>query len=93
MYQTLYLLRNKYCFNGYIHVKAIPHAPDELLEQAGYLADRMSINLELPTAEGLSMLAPQKTRASILTPMRSMRSESADIGLLLGKVLPWIVIG
>ena len=51
MYQTLYLLRNKYCFNGYIHVKAIPHAPDELLEQAGYLADRMSINLELPTAE------------------------------------------
>ena len=45
MYQTLFLLRNKYRFNGYIHAKAIPHSPDELLEQIGYLADRMSINL------------------------------------------------
>ena len=85
MYQTLYLLRNKYCFNGYIHVKAIPHAPDELLEQAGYLADRMSINLELPTAEGLSMLAPQKTRASILTPMRSMQQRISGYRLAIGK--------
>lgn len=85
MYQTLFLLRNKYRFNGYIHVKAIPHAPDELLEQIGYLADRMSINLELPTAEGLSMLAPQKTRASILTPMRSMQQRISGYRLAIGK--------
>lgn len=85
MYQTLYLLRNKYCFNGYIHVKAIPHAPDDLLEQIGYLADRMSINLELPTAEGLSMLAPQKTRASILTPMRHMQQRISSYRLAIGK--------
>ena len=58
MYRTLYLLRTKYRFNGYIHVKAIPYAPDELIEKTGYLADRMSINLELPTAEGLQALAP-----------------------------------
>lgn len=58
MYQTLFLLRTRYHFNGYIHVKAIPYAPDDLLEQVGYLADRMSVNLELPTAEGLATLAP-----------------------------------
>ena len=85
MYQTLYLLRNKYRFNGYIHVKAIPSAPDELLEQVGYLADRMSINLELPTAEGLSTLAPQKTRASILTPMRRMQQRISGYRLAIGK--------
>lgn len=85
IYQTLSLLRNKYHFNGYIHVKAIPHAPDELLEQIGYLADRMSINLELPTAEGLSALAPQKTRSSILTPMRRMQQRISGYRLAIGK--------
>ena len=74
MYRTLLLLRTKYAFNGYIHVKAIPYAPAELIEQTGYLADRMSINLELPTGEGLAALAPQKTRASILTPMRQIQN-------------------
>ena len=53
IYQTLFLLRIKYHFNGYIHVKAVPGAPDDLIMRAGYLADRMSINLELPTAEGM----------------------------------------
>ena len=48
--EALMLLREQYKFNGYIHVKAIPGAPDELLAAAGYLADRISINLELPTA-------------------------------------------
>ena len=52
MYRTLHLLRNRYRFNGYIHVKAIPGAPAELIEKTGYLADRMSVNLELPTGEG-----------------------------------------
>ena len=60
LYQTLYKLRHEYQFQGYIHVKAIPGADPELVERTGYLADRMSVNLELPTAEGLQMLAPQK---------------------------------
>ena len=49
MCETLLLLRTKYHFNGYIHVKTIPGASDELLAAAGYLADRISVNLELPT--------------------------------------------
>ena len=46
------LLRHQYHFQGYIHLKAIPGASPQLIERAGYLADRMSVNLELPTAEG-----------------------------------------
>ena len=67
--QTLYRLRNEYHFNGYIHVKTIPGAAPELVEKAGFLADRMSVNLELPTAEGLKRLAPGKTREKILAPL------------------------
>ncbi len=70
LYHTLYRLRNVCGFNGYIHVKAIPGADPELLRQVGFLADRMSTNLELPTAEGLRRLAPGKTREKILQPMR-----------------------
>lgn len=73
IYQTLVRLRNEYRFNGYIHVKAIPGAAPELIERVGFLADRMSVNLELPTAEGLSRLAPGKTREKILTPMRQVQ--------------------
>lgn len=85
MYRTLYLLRNQYHFNGYIHVKAIPNAPGELLEQVGYLADRMSINLELPTAEGLKELAPHKTQTAILNPMGQIQHRIADYRLSIGK--------
>lgn len=73
LYQTLYKLRREYHFEGYIHVKAIPGAPQELIEKTGYLADRMSINLELPTSESLKKLAPHKTRKRILTPMRQVQ--------------------
>lgn len=66
IYQTLYLLRTKYHFNGYIHVKAIPGADPVLIEKTGFLADRMSINLELPTADSLKKLAPYKSRNTIL---------------------------
>ena len=59
IYQAIYLLRTKYKFNGYIHVKAIPGASQDLIRMTGFLADRMSINLELPTAESLHLLAPQ----------------------------------
>ncbi len=74
MAQTLLLLRKKYHFNGYIHVKAIPGADGELIRRTGFLADRMSVNLELPTAEGLRRLAPNKHRKNILTPMRQIQN-------------------
>lgn len=78
LYQTLYKLRHEYGFGGYIHVKAIPGADPRLIEAAGYLADRMSVNLELPTAEGLKKLAPSKSRARILTPMRQVQNRMEE---------------
>lgn len=74
LYQTLYKLRNEYHFQGYIHVKAIPGASQDLIDRTGFLADRMSVNLELPTSEGLKKLAPHKTRKTILAPMRQIQS-------------------
>lgn len=85
MCETLLLLRNKYHFNGYIHVKSIPGAPDELLATAGYLADRISINLELPTAEGLRKLAPNKSFQTIMEPMGMVRDTIAIHRLAIGK--------
>ena len=74
IYRTVLLLRRKYRFNGYIHVKAIPGADPELIRLTGFLVDRMSVNLELPTAEGLRELAPNKHRKTILAPMRQIQS-------------------
>ncbi len=71
--RRLQLLRTEYHFNGYIHVKAVPGTPDDLIMRAGYLADRMSINLELPTAEGMKKLAPNKSHQTILKPMAKVR--------------------
>ena len=73
IYEAVYKLRTKYRFQGYIHVKAIPGADPELIARMGLLADRMSVNLELPTAEGLSRLAPNKHRKNILLPMRQIQ--------------------
>lgn len=73
IYKTLVLLRLKHHFNGYIHVKAIPGADQELIAKAGWLADRMSVNLELPTSEGLKSLAPHKNRRNILKPMKQIQ--------------------
>ncbi len=67
------ILREHYHFRGYIHLKAIPGASPELIRRAGYLADRMSVNLELPTAEGLKRLAPHKSRGTILRPMKQIQ--------------------
>jgi len=78
MCETLLLLRTKYHFNGYIHVKTIPGASDELLAAAGYLADRISINMELPTQESLCTLAPNKTMKNILNPMGKVQSTIAS---------------
>ncbi len=73
LYQTLWKLRYVHGFNGYIHIKAIPGADPVLIERVGLLADRMSVNLELPTSEGLKRLAPSKDRTRILTPMRQIQ--------------------
>ncbi len=73
LYHTLWKLRKEYGFRGYIHVKAIPGADPALIQMTGFLADRMSVNLELPTAEGLRRLAPAKTRKRILEPMRQIQ--------------------
>ncbi|MCH1983826.1 putative DNA modification/repair radical SAM protein [Ruminococcus sp. OA3] len=85
IYETLLLLRETYRFNGYIHVKAIPSAPTQLLTQAGFLADRMSINMELPTEESLHTLAPHKTFQSIFHPMKEMAQGIAASRLAIGK--------
>lgn len=78
IYQALYLLRCVHHFNGYIHVKAIPGADPLLIEKAGFLADRMSINLELPTGDALKKLAPCKSRDTILKPMRQIQNRITE---------------
>lgn len=73
MYETLFLLRTRYHFNGYVHIKGIPGASSDVVEMVGYLCDRMSVNLEFPTSEGLRQLAPNKVRRNILRPMRQIQ--------------------
>jgi len=67
--ETLRLLREDYRFSGYIHVKAIPGADSQLIARLGLLADRMSVNIELPSEQSLQLLAPDKSKTSIFTPM------------------------
>lgn len=71
--ETLYLLRNKYHFNGYIHVKAIPGASEILLKRLGSLADRVSANIELPTESGLKLLAPNKEESNVTKIMKTIK--------------------
>ncbi|MDR1664363.1 MAG: putative DNA modification/repair radical SAM protein [Clostridiales bacterium] len=71
---TLRLVRGEYRFNGYIHVKAIPGADPALVQAAGAEADRMSVNIELPSEESLGTFAPEKTKSSILTPMKLIKN-------------------
>lgn len=85
MCETLYLLRTKYRFNGYIHVKTIPGASDELISMVGYLADRISVNMELPTEESLKKLAPNKSFDTILDPMGKLTSTIESHRLAVGK--------
>ena len=91
--KTLRMLREEHRFHGYIHVKAIPGADERLIELAGFYADRMSVNLELPTAESLKALAPNKSRKSILTPMRQvqLRREENKNELMLYRGAPKFV--
>lgn len=73
MIAALRILRERYRFNGYIHAKAIPGTAPELVEQLGLLADRLSVNIELPSEAGLKTLAPDKTKQAILAPMRQIQ--------------------
>ena len=73
MLKTLKLLREGYKFRGYIHVKAIPGADPRLIYELGILADRMSVNIEFPSGESLKLLAPDKSKESILKPMAQIR--------------------
>lgn len=72
LYATVRLLRTQYRFHGYIHLKGIPYADPVLTNEAAKLADRMSYNIELPTEHSLKLLAPQKSKESLLLPMQQL---------------------
>ncbi len=74
LYETVFILRNEYEFNGYIHAKTIPGASQELIDKLGNLVDRMSVNIELPSVNSLKLLAPQKEKQNILEPMKYISS-------------------
>ncbi|MCX7746645.1 MAG: putative DNA modification/repair radical SAM protein [Clostridia bacterium] len=75
---TVRILRKEYLFNGYIHLKAIPGAADPLIQAAGNLVDRMSVNIELPSSSSLRLLAPQKNKESIIKPMGLISSKITE---------------
>jgi len=68
-------LRNEENFNGYIHLKSIPGASDELMREAGLYADRLSVNIEIPTKSGLKLLAPEKKHEDFMKPMKKVKDE------------------
>ncbi len=72
---TVILLRKKYLFNGYIHLKGIPSSDKTLIERAGLYVDRMSFNIELPSEKSLNLLAPQKTKNGIIGPMKMLAAD------------------
>ncbi len=94
--EALRLLREVYHFNGYIHCKAIPGADPVLIEMLGWYTDRMSVNLELPTAESLKELAPNKNRKNILKPIRQIqlgrKSNREFLGLPDFKEQPKLIL-
>ena len=74
MIECLRILREELQFNGYVHAKVIPGTSPELVDALGRLADRLSVNLELPSASSLSRLCPQKERSHVMKPMAQIRS-------------------
>jgi len=79
--ETVKRLRINHQFNGYIHLKAIPGASLDLIRKAGLYADRMSVNIEFPSEAGLKLLAPQKTKESILKPMAYLGKTIPALGI------------
>lgn len=88
MVETVVRLRTVYKFNGYIHLKGIPYADKALTMRAALYADRMSYNVELPSEASLKLLAPQKTKESVLLPMRGLAKEKAERALEESKKAP-----
>ena len=78
MIRTFEILRDEFGFRGYIHAKTVPGPSPELIERMGRLVDRLSVNLELPSQESLALLAPQKSRQHILSPMRQIAESIAE---------------
>lgn len=76
--ECLRILREEYGFRGYTHAKAVPGTSSDLLAALGLLADRISVNMELPSSESLALLCPNKTRDSIVAPMRQIREGIAE---------------
>lgn len=74
MYEAILLLRKKHKFNGYIHVKTIPGASQNIIDKMGLLVDRMSINVELPSNDSLKLLAPNKEEKKIIPPMNYIKN-------------------
>ena len=85
MLEALRILREDYGFNGYIHAKAIPGTSPELVYRLGLLADRLSVNIELPSEQGLRSLAPDKSRSAILRPMGLIRDQARQSKSELAK--------
>ncbi len=91
---TVKKLRTEYNFHGYIHLKGIPRADEQLMREAARYADRMSYNIELPSEKSLKLLAPQKSKESLLLPMQTLFSQSLQFqeekkkGLIKGHFLP-----
>jgi len=93
MFKCLYLLREEYGFRGYIHAKVLPGVSPELLSGIGHVADRLSVNIELPSEESLRKLAPQKQSAGIFRPMKQILNTQAEQKTLkhaglMGKLKP-----
>lgn len=78
MIRVLELLRNAYHFAGYIHAKAIPGTDPDLITRLGRLADRLSVNIELPSQQSLSLLAPDKKKEAILSPMQQICRQTEE---------------
>jgi putative DNA modification/repair radical SAM protein len=86
MIKTMKLLRDEYGFAGYIHCKLIPGANQELIDKAGRLADRVSVNIELPSRKSLALLAPQKKHEQILSPMQRISDSIKALSLQRRKI-------
>lgn len=83
IYEAISILRNEYHFHGYIHTKTIPGSSPELIQKVGLLADRVSTNIELPSQESLKLLAPDKSKEDILTPMKYVANRISSSQALL----------
>ena len=91
MIETISLLRKKYHFNGYIHAKAIPGASEYLIQKLGLLVDRLSANIELPTENGLTLLAPDKNASKVTDIMRFVKKKKSKIFTPAGQSTQMII--